>query len=214
MKAMKLAGFSAALFAAVVASGCGDVARSGRAPAQVVVVALEAASGAEPDEFGTILSSDVVTIVQRSVEVDGETEQVGVPTIFGDNGRVTMRLVMKDPGAPGNPTSPSNLNAITFTRYRVNYRRTDGRNTPGVDVPYGFDSAATFTVSGEEETTAGFTVVRLIAKQEAPLAALASSRNLISTIADVTFWGRDQAGNEVMATGSIGVTFGNFGDPE
>ena len=26
-----------------------------------------------------------------------------------------------------------------MTRYRVEFRRTDGRNTPGVDVPYGFD---------------------------------------------------------------------------
>jgi hypothetical protein len=210
VKAMKLAGFSAALVAAVVASGCGEVARSGRAPVQVVVMAIEGASGAEPDEFGTNLSSDVVTIVQRTVE----GEQVGVPTIFGDGGRVTMRLVMKDPGVPGAPTAPSNLNAVTFTRYRVAYRRTDGRNTPGVDVPYGFDSAATFTVGGDEETTAGFTLVRVIAKQEAPLAGLASNPMLISTIADITFYGRDQAGNDVMATGSIGVTFGNFGDPE
>jgi hypothetical protein len=207
---MKLAGFSAALLAAIVASGCGDVARSGRAPVQAVIISLEGASGAEPDEFGTNLSSDVVTIVQRTVDGD----QVGVPTIFGDGGRVTMQLVMKDPGVPGAPTSPSNLNAVTFTRYRVAYKRTDGRNTPGVDVPYGFDSAVTFTVSGEEQSSAGFVLVRNLAKTEAPLAALASSRNLISAIADVTFWGRDQAGNEVMATGSIGITFGNFGDPE
>jgi hypothetical protein len=28
----------------------------------------------------------------------------------------------------------------------------------------------------------------------------------------VTFYGHDQAGNEVSATGSIQVDFGNFGD--
>ena len=38
---------------------------------------------------------------------------------------------------PTRPTTP--INAITLTRYRVDFRRTDGRNTPGVDVPYGFD---------------------------------------------------------------------------
>jgi len=30
----------------------------------------------------------------------------------------------------------------------------------------------------------------------------------------VTFYGHDQAGNDISATGSIGVEFGNFGDPE
>jgi hypothetical protein len=30
----------------------------------------------------------------------------------------------------------------------------------------------------------------------------------------VTFFGRDQAGNDLSVTGSIGVQFGNFADPE
>jgi hypothetical protein len=30
----------------------------------------------------------------------------------------------------------------------------------------------------------------------------------------VTFYGQDHAGNDVAATGNIGITFGNFGDPE
>jgi hypothetical protein len=33
---------------------------------------------------------------------------------------------------------------------------------------------------------------------------------VLSTIADVTFYGRDQAGNDVTAVGSIGVNFGDF----
>jgi hypothetical protein len=50
---------------------------------------------------------------------------------------------------------------------------------------------------------------------EAPLLAL---RNLggrleIETIADVTFYGRDLAGNDVQATGSITVNFADFADP-
>ena len=36
----------------------------------------------------------------------------------------------------------------------------------------------------------------------------------ISTIAEVTFYGRDQAGNEVSATGMLSVNFGDFGDPQ
>ena len=55
----------------------------------------------------------------------------------------------------------------------MRFIRADGRNTPGVDVPYGFDGA--FTVDGRrgETATAAFTLVRHIAKQEAPLGALA-----------------------------------------
>jgi hypothetical protein len=80
-------------------------------------------------------------------------------------------------------------------------------------VPYAFDSAFTVTV-GESTTTAGFTLVRHQAKAEAPLAALARSALIISTIARVTFYGHDQTGREVIATGQIGVSFGDFADPD
>ena len=208
MKATKLTGLTLAL--AVLAAGCGEVSRNGRAPVMVVITALEAASGAEPDAFGGTLFSDVITVVERTIEDD----TVGVPTVFADSGRVTMHLVLRDPGIPGNPAVPSPLNTVTFNRYRVTYRRADGRNTPGVDVPFPFDSAVTFTVPAEDEVTAGFSIVRHTAKQEAPLQALSNSPVIIQTIAEVTFYGRDQAGNEVTATGNIGIAFGNFGDPE
>ncbi len=50
------------------------------------------------------------------------------------------------------------------------------------------------------------------AKSEAPLAALATNFTTISTIAEVTFYGRDQTGREVTAVGNIGVHFSNWGD--
>ena len=63
--------------------------------------------------------------------------------------------------------------------------------------------------------SATFELVRHSAKLEAPLAGLAQSIGLIySTVADVTFFGHDQAGNDLSVTGSIGVQFGNFADPE
>jgi hypothetical protein len=195
--------------AAVVAAGCGDVARQGRAPVQIVVQALEAASGAEPDEFGTTLRSDVITLVSRQIN-GAETR---VPTVFNDVGRVTMSLVLKDPGLGASPASPTDLNQVTISRYRIVYRRTDGRNTPGVDVPFPFDSAATFTVPPDGSASGGFQIVRHTAKQEAPLASLANNPDVISTIAEVTFYGQDQAGNEISARGQIGIDFGNFGDP-
>ena len=94
------------------------------------------------------------------------------------------------------------------------YRRADGRNTPGIDVPFPFDSGATFTVPATGSVTAGFQLVRHSAKQEAPLSTLAFNPDVIATLAEVTFFGRDQAGNDISATGTIGVDFGNFADPE
>lgn len=203
-RTLAVAGLAAAV------AGCGDLATDGRSPVQLTILSLQAASGVSPDEFGSMLHSDVITNVQRTVG----GQQVSVPTIFGDNGAAEFALVVKDPGNdPTNPASPSALNWVTITRYRVVYRRTDGRNTPGVDVPFPFDSATTVTVTVDGGST-GFQLVRTSAKQEVPLRTLVNNPDIISTTADVTFFGRDQAGNDVSATGSIGIDFGNFGDPQ
>jgi hypothetical protein len=103
---------------------------------------------------------------------------------------------------------------VTINRYRVIYRRTDGRNAEGTEVPYRFDSALTFTVPSDGVATAGFQLVRNTAKWEAPLRALAFDRGFIHTIAEVTFYGRDQAGNDVSVSASIGIDFADFADPE
>jgi hypothetical protein len=59
-------------------------------------------------------------------------------------------------------------------------------------------------------------LVRAQAKLEAPLKALAGGGGsiIISTIAQVTFYGRDQAGNDVSVTGQISVNFADWGDPQ
>jgi hypothetical protein len=207
---MRFLGTAAALAAVAAGAGCAtDFTRQGRSPSQITIVNLEAASGAQPGLFGGTLDSDVITLVSRTVA----GEQVQVPTIFDDIARVTMRLVLKDQGVPGVPATPSPLNEITITRYRVVFRRTDGRNTAGVDVPFPFESATTFTIPADSNATQSFELVRHVAKQEAPLAALANNATIISTIADITFFGRDMAGHDVSVSGSIGIHFGNFGDP-
>jgi hypothetical protein len=195
---------------AAFSAGCGEFVRQGRAPVQLVINSLEAAPGNEPDELGSTLLSDVVTMVDRLV---GENT-VATPTVFNDIGEVTMSLILKDPGQAGVTAAPSAINQVTINRYRVAYRRTDGRNTPGVDVPFPFDSATTFTVPADGTVTAGFEIVRHTAKGEAPLAGLRANADVISTITEVTFFGRDQAGNDISVTGTLGINFGNFADPE
>jgi hypothetical protein len=182
-----------------VSSGCGDLVRQGTGSSYLIVSAFEAASGAEPDSFGGTLQSDVVTVVD------------GSGTIFNDIGRVRLTLAMKDAGGTGLPTTPTVNNSITLNRYRVEYIRADGRNTEGVDVPFAFDGAVTMTISGTSEVS--FTLVRHQAKLEAPLASLARNAVIISTIARVTLYGRDQAGREVIVNAQMSVDFANFGDP-
>jgi hypothetical protein len=192
-------------------AGCGgDFVRDSNAPVRLVIVALQGASGAQPNEIGTVVSSDVLTLVTSG---GGCTVDNPCPTIFSDPGQVELRLQLRDQGSLTNPASPSQLNAVTVTRYHVRYVRSDGRNTQGVDVPYEYDGAATFTVPADGSATAGFSLVRSQAKREAPLAPLVNNDTIITTIAYVTFYGHDQAGNEVSVTGTIDVTFANWGDP-
>jgi hypothetical protein len=174
-----------------LSSACGEFTREGRSPVVMVVDSLEV------NDQGTLLS-DVLT--------NGST--------LNDMAEIQMRLVLKDPGAPGITVNPSLLNSVTITRYRVEYRRTDGRSTQGVDVPYAFDSAATFNIPSDGTGGTVFQIVRHSAKEEAPLKALSSNFDIISTIAYVTFYGRDQAGNDVSATATIGIDFGDFADPD
>jgi hypothetical protein len=188
----------------MLAAGCG-VHDQGPSSVVVAIRSLQAASGAKPDDMGGTLRSDVITMVKRN--------NVDVPTVFNDNGRVSMELALKDEGAPGVTNVPGPLNSVMFTHYRVVYRRTDGRNVQGVDVPYAFDSGLTFTVSPQGAAQAGFEIVRHTAKEEAPLKALQVSGAIINTVADVTFYGKDLGGKNVAVTGSIGINFGDFGDP-
>ena len=187
-------------------SGCG-ANLPGNGSSYVIIQSLQGASGAEPDAFGATLASDVQTLVDATIN----GQQVKSPTIYEDPGRAVLVLAMKDPvGA-----APTTTNLITLNRYRVTYVRTDGRNTPGVDVPYPFDGAITATI-GDEPTTVGLTLVRLQSKLENPLLPLVGGGGAlaISTLAEVTFYGADQTGHEVSVTGRISVTFADWGDPD
>ena len=181
--------------AAVAGTSCGDVARSGRAPVYLVIERLEGSSG-PAGTMSTFVLSDVLTN----------------DSIVNDAGRVTLRTAARDIGTPTAPSAPSSNNAVTINRYRVQYRRADGRNTQGVDVPYAFEGAATGTIPASGSLALGFELVRHVAKMEAPLVQLKSNPTVITTIADVTFYGQDLVGNDVSVSGSIQVDFGNFAD--
>jgi len=186
---------------------CGDVVREGRSPVFLVIDSLTGSRGAATPGAGTtILVSDVITNVTSPAPC---TTAAPCPTIFGDTGSVVLRAPLKD---VVNGVAPTTNNEVTITRYHVEYTRADGRNTPGADVPYSFDGAATGTIPAGGSLTLGFDLVRNVAKQESPLAQLRTSPNIITSIALVTFYGRDRVGNNVSVTGQIQIDFGNFGD--
>jgi hypothetical protein len=196
---------AAAALLAAAATSCGDVVRSSRSPVMLVFNLLQAAPGNSPGELGTNLNSDVITLLTTPAPCSAESP---CPTTFNDVGSAALASVMRDVAV-----TPTSNNQVTINRYHVAYRRADGRNREGIDVPHAFDGAATATVvPGGTPTGIGFTIVRNAAKKESPLVELGSSPNLLDTIADVTFYGTDLVGNDVSVTGSILITFANFGD--
>ena len=176
------------LFCALVATGCGNT--DGRSPTQLV---LNSITGSDDNGGGgTTLISDP--------RING--------SIVADQAIATFSLIMRDQANP----QPSDLTQVTITRYRVTYRRADGHSVPGVDVPYPFDSGFTVTVAAGGTARALFDIVRVTAKDEAPLRALAVNGDVIHAFADVTFYGKDLSGNDVSVSGTVGITFANFAD--
>jgi hypothetical protein len=178
-----------ALLAAIVlltSTSCSEAVRAGDASSYLIITSLTGG----PQNDSTV-ESDVV-------RDDGST--------VTDTGTAGFLLQMKDPAGLG----PGPVNAITLTQYRVEYVRSDGRNVQGVDVPYAFTSGLTSTITSAGG--AGFTLVRIQAKEEAPLRALRGGRgaNAISVIARITFYGHDQTGREVSVSGNLDVTFADW----
>ena len=181
------------LFALAVASAsCGSV-REGTGSSFLIVERMEFAPGNDRTQFEATLRSDVNT--------PGGS--------FDDLARATFRLGLKDPGSATSPNTPTQNQFITIDRYHVRFFRADGRNTQGMDVPYEFDGAFSATVGGNTVQSA-FVVVRHDAKREAPLAILGSNRVILTIIAEITFYGRDQTGHETLATARASIDFGNF----
>lgn len=182
-----------AVTALMISASCGsDMLRTGRAPVYLVVVSMQATSSSSTS---SILRSDVSSSA----------------SVTDDIGSATIRVEQKNTTETG---TTSSLNAITINRYHVEYRRADGRNTPGVDVPYGFDGGTSVSINANGEGTVSFQLVRHQGKLEPPLRNLAGlgGQIIISTIAEITFYGRDQNGNEVSVVGYMDVVFGDFPD--
>jgi len=188
---------AAVVLCALAMPSCSKAIRTGQSPAYLVLTSMAATKGGgSASGNSSSLSSDVVTLVPALT---------GTPTVFADSGTANFQLQMKDTLDTPTPNS-----AITLTQYHVKFTRADGRNVQGVDVPYEFDGGLAVTIAGSG--SASFTLVRVQAKTEAPLAALANNFQVISAIAEVTFYGHDQNGRAVSVSGRLNVDFSDWGD--
>jgi hypothetical protein len=205
---------AATLGVAVTSLSCGSAVRSGSSPMFLVVNTLLGQTGSPGGTLGSA-TSPLVSNVQNTVTTSPPCAPVVAPAttvscafVVNDGGVATFLLEPKNIGV----TTPSTNNDVTLTRYHVSYARADGLNTPGVDVPYAFDGAVTATlIPGAVSSTVAFELVRIVAKEEPPLAALVSSPTVLTVIASVTFYGQDLVGNAISATGTIQIDFGMFG---
>ena len=162
---------------------------------------IDMSSRAADGDTGDDLFSDVCI---------GSNDDPPTCTVVNDDGIVVLEGQPKDLSQLQSPVQD-----VIFYRYRVTYIRADGQNVPGVDVPYPFDGAANFRVPVDgTQVTREFMVVRQQAKLESPLSDLAfgGGQGVLSTIAQIEFFGRDVAGRELKVTGTLNITFADFGD--
>ena len=188
----------ACLAVALAMAACAANPTSSRSTVELVVERIEAPpAGATGDARRMFVESDVLT--------DGTVDQ--------DTVQVTLRLVARDSSATVSPAAPTGAVFATIDRYRVRYVRTDGRNTPGIDVPHPWDGALSLAVSFDGET-GDFVLVRASAKLEPPLVRLRDGGGdvVINTLAHITFYGRDHAGVRIEAAGAITVGFADWSD--
>jgi hypothetical protein len=176
---------------------CNPIEDESRSDSVLLVVRIMGMD-AEENEVD-FLQSDVVVIDQET----------GAGTVAADSAKVTFTAQTLDP-QPW--LGVSHYSDITVTHYVVTYRRSDGKNIEGVDVPYSFDGSMTAMVEVDTQTDVNFVIVRAVAKLEPPLVNLATGRGEgeLKTTATIDFYGHDTLGNKVKATGYLTVFFANY----
>lgn len=134
-------------------------------------------------------------------------------TVYNDNVEATIMAKLLNPyGEDATYYQDAIIDQID-----VSFRRPDGKNVEGVDVPYSFSQKLNVRVEINSTSTFSFVVIRQVAKLESPLRDLKEGANegVLELIADITFYAKDVAGNRITpVTASITVWCANFADSE
>lgn len=137
-------------------------------------------------------------------------------SIFNDNGVADIASLPLDPLALDTQITP--YLDVLVDQIDVEFRRTDGRNVEGVDVPYRFTQPVSMLVPIGDTVEIPFVLIRHVAKLEAPLLALrevTSQGVVLQLVAVVTIHGKDLGGHRVKpVTGYISVWCSNFADSD
>jgi hypothetical protein len=165
---------------------------------------------------GSILQ--IISMTGKDLEGEDSTtvfsDVVTKGSIINDNGVVALQSLPLDPLEDGTPYMD-----VLVDQIDVVFKRTDGRNVEGVDVPYSFTQPVSMLapITGED-VEIPFVLIRHIAKLEAPLLALkelTSQGKILELVAQVTVHGKDTGGHRVApVTGYITVWCSDFADPE
>jgi len=158
---------------------------------------------------GTDTEGNERNFVQSDVQkVDKDSGQTYVTA---DIGKATLAARMLDP-APKLGTSP--YADIELTRYVVTFTRSDGKNTPGIDVPYPIEGNVAGLIKVDVQTAVTLVIVKEVAKLEPPLINLIQNRaeGAINVTARLDLYGHDLLNHNVKATGYISVFFANYFD--
>jgi hypothetical protein len=188
---------AALLPAILMLSGCNPLEKQSKSTSFIIVENI----------LGTDLSGQATNFLQSDVV----KVTAGVSTVTADVATASLRAAMYDPAPILDPTQ---YNDIYLDRYTVSYSRTDGKNRPGVDVPYSFEGALSQELKVGTSKSVAFVVVREVAKRELPLVDLVQNRaeGVIEMTATIDFYGHDMINHSVKATGTLTIFFANYAD--
>jgi hypothetical protein len=185
----------------------------------VVVAAVLFLSSCNPVENKTKSASLLIVESIQGQDISGKAASYlqsdvykeSTSTVIADVATATLRTETLDPSPL---LGTSQYNDILVTRYAVAYSRTDGKNTPGVDVPYPFEGSLSALVKVGSTTSFSFIIVREVAKLEMPLVRLADGRaeGVIQVTAKIEFYGHDMTNNNVKTTGDLAIFFAQYAD--
>jgi hypothetical protein len=148
-----------------------------------------------------------------STTVFSDVDSAG--SIINDNGVAEVSALIYNPLTD---TDVSYYNNVIVDQIDVEFKRTDGRNVEGVDVPYRFTQPMNWLVEVDNVAEIPFILIRHVAKLEAPLLALKEAPSqgfVLQLVAIVTIHGKDLGGHRVApVSGYISVWCSNFADPE
>jgi hypothetical protein len=146
------------------------------------------------------------------LQIESITDQDGELPVFSsvaidvnDNCTLSIKALPIDPMLE-DETAYYN---VLIDQIDVQFKRTDGRNVEGVDVPYSFTQPLSYLVPLNGTAEIPFMLIRHVAKLETPLLALREFPNqakVLQLVGVVTAHGKDLGGHRVApVTGYVSV---------